>query len=172
MLRPGEAALDAALAARAWRRGQPTLILAAEAAALAVEPTPETALDCEGPLACMAGLWAAGGIGAERRAVMARAAGPKAWLLGRAEDAPAACAFVAAAGGAAMLHALEVAPWARRRGLGALLTRAAASWALAQGAPVLALAAPEANGPARALYAGLGFAEAARYHYRLAPEAT
>jgi hypothetical protein len=51
-----------------------------------------------------------------------------------------------------------------------VLTRAAAAWATGRGVPTLALAVTEGNAPARALYAGLGMAEAARYHYRLAPE--
>jgi GNAT superfamily N-acetyltransferase len=100
---------------------------------------------------------------------MDRAAGPKAWLLGRLGDRPAACAFVAMHGDLAMLHALGVAPAARRRGLGALLSRAAALWALRRGAGTLALTVADENAAAAALYAGLGMAEAARYHYRLAP---
>ncbi|PJN94439.1 N-acetyltransferase, partial [Amaricoccus sp. HAR-UPW-R2A-40] len=40
-----------------------------------------------------------------------------------------------------------------------------------RGAVTLALAVAEANAPARALYDRLGMAEAARYHYRIAPEA-
>jgi GNAT superfamily N-acetyltransferase len=169
MVRPGEAALDAALAGRGYTLADPSLILAADAAALSPAVVPEEAIDCAGPLACMATIWEAGGIGAARRAVMDRAPGPKAWLLGRTGDAPAACAFVAAAAGVAMLHGLEVVAPARRRGLGALLVRAAAAWARDAGATTLALAVAEANAPAIALYRGIGMAEAARYHYRLAP---
>ena len=69
-----------------------------------------------------------------------------------------------------MLHALEVAPFARRHGLGAAMTGAAAAWAAAEGAATLAVAVTRANAPARALYARLGLAEAAAYHYRIAPE--
>jgi hypothetical protein len=50
------------------------------------------------------------------------------------------------------------------------MTRAAAAWAQRAGAPVFAMAVTERNAPARALYARLGLAEAARYHYRVAPE--
>ncbi len=121
---------------------------------------------CDAPLECQAEIWAAGGVGPARLAVMARARGPKTWLLGRAADRPAAAAFVAAHGGVAMLHALEVSPAARRAGLGSAMTRAAARWAADNGAGVLALAVTEANAPARALYAGLGFRESGGYHYR------
>ncbi len=170
MVRPGEDALDAALAARGYVIGDPSLILTAPSAALAPAEVPEEAIDCAGPLACMAAIWEAGGIGAARRAVMDRAPGPRAWLLGRLGDRPRACGFVAVAGGVAVLHAVEVAPEAKRRGLGTLLARAAAAWAQERGAETLALAVTAANAPARALYGRLGMAEAARYHYRLAPQ--
>ena len=67
-----------------------------------------------------------------------------------------------------MLHALEVAPFARRQGLGARMTAAAAHWAHAQGAETLALAVTRANASARALYGRLGLAEVDSYHYRAA----
>jgi ribosomal protein S18 acetylase RimI-like enzyme len=102
--------------------------------------------------------------------VRARAAEPRSFLLGRLDDRPAGCAFVAVHGDVAMLHAVEVAPLARRNGLGARMTRAAAVWAQARGAATLALAVTRANAPALALYRGLGMAEAGAYHYRLAPE--
>jgi len=168
MVRPGEAELDAALAARGYEVRDRSLLLAAPAAGLAARPA-ETVIDGDGLLASMATIWAAGGIGPARLAVMARVAGPKTWLMARLDERVAGCAFVAAQDGVAMLHALEVAPEARRRGLGAVLTRGAAAWAADRGVPTLGLAVTEANTPARALYAGLGMAEAARYHYRLAP---
>lgn len=170
MVRPGEDALDAALAERGYARHDASILLAAPVAALAEAVLDATAIDCEGRLAAMETLWAAGGIGPSRLAVMDRVAGPRAFLLGRLGDRPAACGFVAIAGDVAMLHALEVAPPARRQGVGARLSRAAAHWAAERGAAHLALAVTEANAPARALSAGLGLAEAARYHYRLAPE--
>jgi GNAT superfamily N-acetyltransferase len=172
MVRPGEDALDAALAARGYTPHDASILLAGPIAGLAAPVLDATAIDCEGRLARMEEIWAAGGIGPARLAVMDRVAGPRSFLLGRLGDRPAACGFVAIAGGVAMLHALEVAPFARRQGIGARLTRAAAHWAAERGAGRLALAVTEANAPARALYAGLGLAEAARYHYRLAPEET
>jgi GNAT superfamily N-acetyltransferase len=123
---------------------------------------------CAAPIARMAEIWRDGGIGPARLAVMERAPGPKVWLLGRRGDRPAACAFVAAHGDAAMLHALEVTPETRRRGIATLMTLAAARWAAEQGCATLALAVTEANAPARALYAAMGMREAARDHYRIA----
>jgi ribosomal protein S18 acetylase RimI-like enzyme len=168
VLRPGEEALDAALAARGYGVPDRNLILAAPAAALAA-PGGLSAIPSEAPLAVMEEIWAAGGIGTAKLAVMARTPPPRVSFLGRLGDRPAAAAFVAAHGGIAMLSALEVAPFARRCGLGARMVRAAAAWAAAQGAETLALAVRGENAPALALYARLGMAEAGRYHYREAP---
>ena len=164
---PDEAALDARLAARGYVERDPTLILAAPAAAVAVPPG-EAAVFGSGPLACMAEIWAAGGIGPARLAVMARVPEPRCYLLGRLDDRPAGAAFLALAGPFAVLHALEVAPFARRHGLGARMTAAAAHWAHAQGAETFALAVTRANASARALYGRLGLAEVNSYHYRAA----
>lgn len=169
-LRPGEEALDAALAARGFARGDATLFLAAPVTALAEAPPPLTVLPSEAPLARMAELWAEGGTGPERLAVMARAAGPRSFLLAREEDRAAGVAFVALGpGGIAMLHALYVTPRFRRRGIAARMVRAAAEWAGARGGRTLALLTLEANAPARALFARLGLAEAGRCWYRAAP---
>lgn len=170
LLRPGEAALDAALAARGYLEQDASRMLAAPVAALAAPDAERRVVACEAPLAIMARLWQAGGIGTARLAVMARAAGPRTWLMVREGDRVAGCGFVAVRDGVAMLHALEIAPAFRRRGLGATLTRGAARWAGAAGATDLALAVTVRNAAAGALYAGLGMTEVARYHYRRAPE--
>ena len=161
--------LAADLGARGYVIHDPTVILEADIAALALPVCDERTIFCDGPLATMEAIWAAGGIGPERLAVMARAEGPKTWLMGRLGDRPSGCAFVAVAGDIAMLHALDVDPAARRHGLGTRLTRAAASFGVRHGATRLALAVTAANAPARALYEGLGLAEISRYHYRVAP---
>lgn len=173
-LRPGacdwDGPLDAALAARGLRRADPTLILAAPVAVLAPEPLPHLrAFALWPPLAIQREIWAEGGIGPARLAVMARAQDPRAALMARIADRVAGTAFVAVAGPVAMLHAVEVTQTLRRRGAARALARAAAEWAGAQGARWLALAVTEANAPARALYGGLGMAVAHRYHYRVTP---
>jgi GNAT superfamily N-acetyltransferase len=169
-VRPGDDALDAALETRGYTLRDATLILAAPASDVAASAPDEGAIPCSAPLACMEEIWATGGIGPSRLAVMRRAPDPRVWLLGRAGDHPAGAGFVGIVGGVAMLHALEVAAPMRGRGLGAVMTRAAAAWAQRAGAPVFSLAVTERNAPACALYARLGLAEASRYHYRLAPE--
>jgi GNAT superfamily N-acetyltransferase len=52
---------------------------------------------------------------------------------------------------------VEVTPSARRRGLAGRLTRALARWGREAGAHTAMIQVEEPNGPARALYATLGF---------------
>jgi [ribosomal protein S18]-alanine N-acetyltransferase len=67
-----------------------------------------------------------------------------------------------AAAGEAEVLTLAVVPPARRRGLGAALMAGAMAGALARGAAAMFLEVAEGNGPAAALYRGLGFAEVGR----------
>ncbi len=165
-IRPGDDALDAALAARGYEVVDPTVLYLAPSRTLAGPLPHGTAYWMRERLAVVEEIWAAGGIGPERLAVMDRAPEPKAMLLCRAGDRAAAAGFVAAAECIAMVHAVEVLPGLRRRGAARLTMRAAANWALGHDAPWLTLAVTAANAPARALYTGLGMTEAARYHYR------
>lgn len=168
MIRPGEDDLDADLAARGYAIVDPVTLYAAPAAALAGRaPTSGIALG-DLPLALMAELWASAGIGPARLAVMARVQGPRAYLLARADHAPAGVAFAARAGDIAMIHAIEVLPGHRRAGIGRKLLAAAATWAAAEGAGTLALAVTDANTAANRLYRAMGMAPAGRYHYRQA----
>lgn len=166
LIRAGEEALDAALAAQGWQIHDPVLAYAAPVAALMAPVSGMAVFAHWPPLAITADLWAEGGIGPERLAVMQRAPGPKTALLARNADKPCGAAFVAQHGHHAMLHALEVRPALRRAGSGRRLLQAAANWAAAQGATDLSLAVTEANAPARRLYEALGMAPITRYHYR------
>lgn len=166
---PDEAALDEALAARGYSVKDPTAVLAAPVGALTGGDIDEFAILCDAPLACMEAIWAAGGIGPARLRVMERVAVPRIWILGRHGDRPVGAAFVAAQGGAAMLHALEIGRAYRRAGVARRMTRAAAAWARRAGADTLVLAVTRANTAALSLYAGLGMAETGSYHYRAAP---
>lgn len=165
-----QAALDERLEAAGYRRHDPVVLYAAPLAALD-DGRDETArvIRVRAPLGLVDEIWARGGIGPGRRAVMDRAPAPKATLLARAGDRPAGVACVGLDGEVAMLHAIEVLPAERRRGAGETLVRGAASFAAEQGAAWLALAVTEANAPARALYAKLGMRVAGRYHYRVGP---
>lgn len=62
--------------------------------------------------------------------------------------------------------AVEVAPSARRRGLGGHIVAGLAAWAAGLGATDVYLQVAEPNEPARATYRKAGFAEHHAYHYR------
>ncbi len=165
-LTPADTALDAALALRGYALLDPTILYAAPVAALAEKPPSVSLFDIWPPLAIMREIWAAGGITAPRLAVMARASTPMTGLIARRNDRAAGVAFCALYQGVAMLHAVEVAPAMRHRGVGRLILRGAAYWAQQQGGEWLALAVTEANTGARALYEGAGMVPVTRYHYR------
>lgn len=167
LLRPTEGGLDALLAARGYRVVDPVMIYAAPVAALAALPLgPVAAIPHWPPLEIAKEIWAGGGIGPARLAVMDRVALPKTAILGRSSGRAAGVAFVAVTPDVAFLHALEVRPALRRQGTAANIVKMAAKWAVSQGVDQLALAVTEANGPARHLYASLGMAVVGTYHYR------
>ncbi len=167
LIRHGDGALDAALAARGYGVVDPVVAYACAADRLD-PPPPMTTFAHWPPLAIAHDLWAEGGIGPARLAVMHRVTGPKAAILSRLADRPCGVAFVALHGRAAMLHALETTPARRRQGSARHILHAAAAWARAQGADTLSLVVTEANVPARALYASLGMQAVGQYHYRQA----
>lgn len=167
MIRPGDGDLDAALSDRGYDILDPTVILACDIRALTTEPVPPvTAFVIWEPLAIATEIWEAGGIGVARRAVMARAKGPRTAILGRTDARPAGAAFAAICQGCAMVHAVEVVPAYRRRGLARWMMRAAAVWAQENGADRVAVACTKANAAACALYSSLGMTPVGEYHYR------
>lgn len=163
-----QTALNAALDREGYATRDATDLLAAPVADIAAPPPPVTCFDVWPPLAAQDEVWATGGIGPARLAIMDRATGPKTSLFGRTKDRPAGTAFVAIHGDMAMLHALEVLPEARRNGLGRIMVRAAADWALSEGAGDFAVLVTRANSAAQALYASLGLDRVGHYHYRAA----
>jgi len=167
LVRAGDDALDAALDARGWRIVDPVVAYAAPVARLVADLPRLTAFPHWPPLEVARSIWAEGGIGPARIAVMERVTGPKAALLGRIDDRSAGVAFVACYGAEAMVHALEVRSSHRRQGLGIKLLHAAANWADAQGATRLSLVVTRQNAAARALYARLGMEVVGEYHYRM-----
>ncbi|WP_295071097.1 GNAT family N-acetyltransferase [Tabrizicola sp.] len=167
LVRAGETALDAALDARGWQIVDPVVAYAAPVDRLAADLPRLTAFPHWPPLEIARSVWAEGGIGPARIAVMERVQAPKAALLGRIDDRSAGVAFVACHGDEAMLHALEVRQSHRRLGLGKNLLHAAANWAAAQQARRLSLVVTRQNAAARALYARLGMEVVGEYHYRM-----
>jgi ribosomal protein S18 acetylase RimI-like enzyme len=167
LIREGDAALDAALDARGWRGVDPVVAYAAPVAGLTADLPPLAAFPHWPPLEIARSLWAEGGIGPARVAVMDRVRGAKAAILSRKGDRSAGVAFVACHGAEAMLHGLEVSPALRRQGLGQTLLQAAGNWAADQGATRLSLVVTRQNAAARALYARLGMGVVGQYHYRM-----
>ncbi|MBV0913297.1 GNAT family N-acetyltransferase [Anianabacter salinae] len=168
---PAEQDLDTALAARGYVILDPVVIYAMPVAKMAAEPIRRvSAFQIWPPLAIMRDLWAEGGIGPDRIAVMDRVAPPKTSILARERDRPAGVAFVARDGGRALIHAIEVTPELRRAGVGRNILRMACHWAAANGADWLGLAVTRANEGANALYASLGMVPVEQYHYRQLPE--
>lgn len=161
-----QSALDARLAARGFATRDTTLGMVMGCADLADPPPPVTCFATWPPLAIQTEIWAANGIGAGRLAVMDRALGPKMSFFGRTNDKPAGTAFAAIHDGIAMMHALEIAPAHRRKGLARIMVRAAADWAKTQGATQFAILVTGENQPALGLYTSLGFRVVGQYHYR------
>ena len=168
MIREGEATLDKALQARGYSVIDPTTMYACPIDLLtATQPPPMTGFAIWPPLAIARDLWAAGGIGPARVAVMERVTVPKVSLLARAKDRAAGVAFVAIQRKTAMIHALEVAPTLRRNGVAINIMRHAAIWAQNQGATYFSLVVTDANLAANALYSKLGMTVVGHYHYRI-----
>ncbi|MEX0368717.1 MAG: GNAT family N-acetyltransferase [Ruegeria sp.] len=170
MVRQGENALDRLLDQHGYTIVDPTNGYVAPIGTLTDIPIPRvTAFAIWEPLAIMDDIWAKGGIGSARLAIMHRAK-VKTAILARHKDKPAGTAFVAIHDGIAMVHAVEVLPHQRRQGVAQWIMRRAAVWAAENGATHIAVLTTAANGPANALYQGLGFQRLCGYHYRTAPE--
>ena len=166
-LGPEADALDADLAARGYKVVDPVMIYSCKLADIAQNlPPPMTTFPHWPPLGIALDLWAEGGIGPARLAVMHRVQGPKCAILSRNADRAAGVAFVALYGTVAVLHALEVTPLMRRKGSARHILQAAAQWGLGEGATEFGLAVTTANAPARALYASFGMQGVGQYHYR------
>ncbi len=161
-----DGALDAELAGQGYGILDPVVAYAMPLSA-PLPPDPMATFAHWPPMEIAAALWAEGGIGPARLAVMQRASGAKTAILARANDRASGVAFVAMAGSVAMLHALEITPTMRRQGSAHNILRAAANWALDQGADTLSLVVTVANDPARRLYASIGMSVVGHYHYRM-----
>ena len=170
MIRDGEEAVDQALEARGYRVVDPVTMYVLPIDRLTDVPIPRvTAFEIWEPLAIMVEIWAAGGIGPARLAVMDRAR-TKTGILSRWNEKPAGVAFAAIHDGVCMVHAVEVLPHQRRAGVGSWMMRRAAFWGQAQGAAHISVLCTHANTGANRLYRALGFAPVGDYHYRQSPD--
>ena len=164
---PGDEALDWQLADRGYVILDPVNIYSCPADHLTDVPIPRvTVFNIWEPLAIMREIWAQGGVGPERLAVMHRAGGPKTGLLLRSNDQPAGAGFVAIQDRVAMVHALEIMPEHRRQGMGRWAMRTVAFWAVDNSAQTLSVICTKANAGANGLYQSLGMELVGEYHYR------
>lgn len=109
-----------------------------------------------------------------RRAEKERAVGmmmvPAAWLVLHEAGKPLACISAVADGKQAGFFDLAVVPEARRRGLSARITRAAAHWAAAKGVRWIWAQVAASNQASCAAQQRLGMQETYRYVYYLRPQ--
>lgn len=166
----GQTALDQALEARGYKVLDPTILYAAPIALIAEAPRPVSLLASWPPLAMQRQVWADGGVGPARIAVMERACAPKNAFIARFQNRVAGAGFIAIDDGIAMLHALQVEVDFRRKGVARYMARGMAHWAMQNGAETFALAVTQGNTTARGLYSQLGMTEADAYHYRERPQ--
>ncbi len=168
MIREQDDKLDAQLAELGYVIKDPVIFYAAPITTVATHRPPhKTVFTTWPPLAVQREIWAQGGIGEGRLAVMDRATCLKTTLLGRTDDRPAGTSFVGISHGCAMIHALEIGDPFRRKGLAAHITRAAAFWAEDNDADYLTLVTTQANVGANSLYTSLGMKVVGHYHYRI-----
>lgn len=173
MIRPQDKALDDLLEARGFAIKDPVTALFAPVSKMMGTLPSVAAMPVWPPLSVQREIWAQAGIGPARLDVMRRAKTAKTTHLGRTGDIPAGTAFTAMDGDLAMLHALEVHPDAKRKGVGKNIMTAAANWAASQGAHWISVLVVKANAPANAFYASLGMVNSGfGYHYRRAAKGT
>lgn len=170
-VRAGDEALDAMLAARGYAVVDPVNLYVVPVDGLAgTRPEKVFTYTLWEPLQIQYVAWGRGGIGPGRWAVMDRARGPKTSILARRNIQKGATAFVAIHAGIAMIHAIEVEPEQRRKGVGRAVMHEAADWAASEGATHLAVACTQENTAANGLYASLGMTLVGQYHYRIREE--
>lgn len=166
---PEDETLDAALDARGYTAYDRSLLMARPASL----PWPAkdercVAVEVRTRLAGLETLWADGGVGPARQAVLARTGSRATIFLGRVDMAPAGAVAIVQDGEVAVTQALWVMPAHRGCGLARCLMAAAGRSAAARGANVIAHAVVATNDSAIRLYESLGFTAFGAYHYRRA----
>ncbi|WP_147126372.1 GNAT family N-acetyltransferase [Shimia ponticola] len=159
--------LDQALGERGYRIVDPCTIYAIRAEALAAPVPHATAWSLWEPLAIQKEIWAEGGIGPGRLAIMERAGAPKTSIIGRVNDRAAGAAFVSGAGSLAMIHGVETLADYRRKGVARWMMVAACNWCIENGIDWLTLITVNDNLAANALYTSIGMTPVGQYHYRI-----
>lgn len=168
-----DADADALLEALGFSRIDETIVMTTPLDALPIGPDAAVVVASKPTDEWLEGFAIANGVPAERRAVhdamVANIAAPVAFAKLEIEGTPAAWGIAAVERGLVGLFDIVTSPAVRRQGAGRRLVAALLHWAHTRGARSAYLQVVAANYPAIALYQGLGFAEAYRYHYRIAP---
>ncbi len=161
---------DALLAESGYDLVDRTLLYHCPIAHLADRSVPlVTAFPIWPPLQLAKDIWADGGIGVDRVAVMERATCERTAILGRVNDRAGGVVYAGLHEGCVMIHALEISVSQRRFGLATSLMVAAAHWGAARGATDFSLLVTKQNEAANELYASLGMRAQDGYHYRIKP---
>jgi N-acetylglutamate synthase len=162
-------AADRALDAAGYEAFDPSIVLLAQPSnggALA-----EVEIDHRPSAPWLDGFAAANGVGAAKRAIHDRMVSsialPAAFATLREKGEAIGFGLAVCERGAVGLFDIVITPSKRGRGKGRTLTRALLQWGRRRGAECAYLQVREENEAARRLYAGLGFGEAYRYHYRV-----
>ena len=117
-------------------------------------------------------IWEQGEIERNRVAVMKRAEYAKTRLLMRWNNHTAGTAYIGIHNEIAMVHALEILPSQRLKGVGAIAMRNAAMWALAQNTPYISFICTKENKATNALYTSLRMLLVGGCYYRIKEERT
>lgn len=173
---------DVMLERAGYRRVDESLVMTADIAELPGTPTGSTVPAVPDPAVSILPVpdeaWRDGHAGAaalspgNRRlhaAILSAIGPPAAFATLSGEDGPAAFGFAVAEGTRIGLFGVVTLPGWRRRGAAKRLVSALLAWGRSKGATTAYLQVGKENDAAIGLYAGLGFGEAYRYHYRIRP---
>ncbi len=164
---------DAALARRGFARLDETIVMTASLTPGQHDPQPSVYVESAPSGPWLDGFATANDVPAVRRAIHDRIVSiippPAAFAQLDLDGAPAAWGLAAYERGMVGLFDIVTSSHARRKGAGRRLVVGLLDWAVARGASNAYLQVVATNHPAITLYRSLGFTEAYRYHYRIAP---
>lgn len=162
--------LDDRLQRRGYRLQEPCTALAKHISAIAAGRQDPDIEISDAPSEAWLSVYLAG-ITESRRGlapmILARVPQPRAFLLLRDRDGPAATALAVAGEGVVIAECVMTLANRRRSGAASRVMLALEAWGAKQGATIAALQAVAANAPAQALYARLDYARVGGYHYRV-----